>query len=233
MTLRRVLLATFALGLSGVALASNNESVTFNEPQPGGTLNGASQSITAAHEAIVGVKGDLDKTTVVVEGGIKKHADTVGNAVAACWLAGPGAIPVDNAGLRDLLANDTEINEIYDDLQPDQVVFFCMAIVRTLAEKLVHPDRAVRSAPRCTAKPLSFRIEPKGKRTTPKLVTAAKARPKTRYTCSKVKGGIKLRARAKGKPLAGELGPKLDYGMYKSTDGPPSNGKMTMSFRLR
>jgi hypothetical protein len=49
-----------------------------------------------------------------------------------------------------------------------------------------------------------------------------------------VPGGIDLTATdARGRPLRKALGAKLDVGLYKSTDGPPSNGKMSLRYRLR
>jgi hypothetical protein len=226
--MRRLVCLLPLLALSAVALASPDETVTFNEPQPGGTITAASQSINSSKKVIVGVKGDLEKTTVVVEGGTRGKA--VGDAVAACWLAGPGAIPVKNARIKNLLETDDEIQETYQSLGPEEAVSFCMAIVSKLAENLgPPPTRAVASASRCQASPIVLRFGADGP-----SVAKRKAGPRTRYRCRMVPGGIDLTATdARGRPLRKALGAKLDVGLYKSTDGPPSNGKMSLRYRLR
>lgn len=231
----RRLIATASLvavaAFTAVAVASKDETVSFNEPQPGGTITAASQSINDAKKVIVGVQGDLTKTAVVVDGGTKQTAQ--GDAVAACFLAGPGAIPVNNARIRDILQNDSDIQEGFQELDAHQAVLFCMAIVAKVAANLVDPQRAVAAGARCAAKPLVLRIAGSG---AARRVTLAKrkAGPKTRYRCRTVAGGIDLTASdSRGRPLRGALGPKLDVGLYKSTDGPPSDGRMSLRYRLR
>lgn len=211
---------------AAVAFASPDETVSFSEPQPGGTVNAASQPIGGAKKVIVGVQGDLAKTTVAVDGGFRKAA---GEAVAACWLAGPEAIPVKSEKVKEALRSRF-LQVLMEDAGPEDSINICMVIVRAIAEQLARsPDRAVAAAGRCRATPLNFRLGSKG-------VTLArpKAGPKTRYSCANTAGGINLTARdARGRPLRRALGPKLDVGLYKSTDGPPSNEKMSLRYRLR
>lgn len=236
-TVRRLLVlsALLLVSLSAVALASPDESVTTNEPQPGGTIKADSQPIGSVGKVIVGVAGGLGKTTVGVEGGVKISKET-GEAVAACWLAGPGAIPVTSKRIKDILNNDPDIHDAFEAADPKEALVFCMLLVRTVAENLVAKGRrsavgARSAASGCKVKPLNLRFT---RRNGNKVVTLAKTRPTTRYSCAKAKGGISLTARApKGRKLSRELGPKLGVGLYKSTDGPPSSGKLTLRYRLR
>jgi hypothetical protein len=180
---------------------------------------------------LVTVAGGLGKTTVAVEGGKKSISKETGEAVAACWLAGPGAIPVTSARVKDLLDNDPDVQDIFDTADPDEALAFCMFLVRTVAEKLAGPPGGRTAASGCKAKPINLRFT---RRNGKKVVTLAKKRPTTRVTCTKVKGGITLRARrTNGKPLRREVGSKLGVALYKSTDGPPSSGKLTLRYRLR
>lgn len=223
-----------AVGLSAVALASPDETVTFNEPQPGGTITAASQPINDAKKVIVGVKGDLAKTTVVVDGGAHKAA---GDAVAACWLAGPGAIPVNNKRIKDILENDPDIQAAHRNASPQLAIRLCMELVAVVGTHLTQrpqqPPRAVAAGSRCQATPINLRFT---RRDGKKVVTLAKrkAGPKVRYRCRTVAGGIDLTATdTRGRALSGSLGPKLDVGLYKTTDGPPSSGRMSLRYRLR
>jgi hypothetical protein len=229
-----VLSALLLVSLSAVALASPDESVTTNEPQPGGTIKADSQPIGSAGKVIVGVAGRLGKTTVGVEGGVKINKET-GDAVAACWLAGPGAIPVTNKRIKDILNNDPDIRDAFEAADAKEAVVFCMLLVKTVAENLVNGSRsavgAQSAASGCSVKPLNLRFT---RRNGKKVVTLTKTRPTTRYSCAKAKGGISLTARApKGRKLSRELGSKLGVGLYKSTDGLPSSGKLTLRYRLR
>jgi hypothetical protein len=105
------LCAVLAVGITAVSLAATNATVTSNEPQPGGTINASTQPIGSSGKVQVVVKGGLAKTTLVAEGGLERSGSAQGSAVAACWLAGPGAIPVTNARVKSILENDPDIQQ--------------------------------------------------------------------------------------------------------------------------
>jgi hypothetical protein len=227
------LCAVLAVGITAVSLAATNATVTSNEPQPGGTINASTQPIGSSGKVQVVVKGGLAKTTLVAEGGLERSGSAQGSAVAACWLAGPGAIPVTNARVKSILENDPDIQQSYDGASrnPQLTLALCMSLVAAVGENLANERRAVTAATGCSLKPLKLRFRRRNGATVATL--AKKTGLDTRYSCSKVRGGLKLTARGGGKPLSGEVGSTIGLGLYKTTDGPPSSGKLTFKFGLR
>jgi hypothetical protein len=223
-----------AASFTAVALASNDETITASEPQPGGTLSGASQSIGGSKGATVSVTGDLRDTTVVLEGGarVSKQSADRGNAVAACWLAGPQAIKVKNDKVREWLASDDVRDLLREKPGAGDVLIACMSLVKFIANR-IGDEPSGRAAAGCQAAPVNLRFRRRNGRTVLSLATQRQG-PTTRYRCKKVAGGIAMSARDKnGKPLKGALGAKLDFGLYKTTKGPPSAGKLKLRFQLR
>ena len=236
MGIRVACLAVLAGGsiVSAAALASKDETIAFPEPQPGGTVSGASQDIGTSKGMTVTAKGDLRGTTVATEGGVKgKWSETAGNAVAACWLAGPQAVTVNHEKVREWLRSD-DLQDFAreESVDPYKMLNFCVALVTFIGERLSDTPSA-RASAACRATPVNLRFRRRDGRT---VLTQAKRRqgPNTRFSCRTVNGGIALTARdRKGRPLKRSLGSKLDYKLYKTTKGPPSDGKLSLRFQLR
>lgn len=212
------------------ALATPDAMVTAGEPAPGGSVTAASQPIGDSRTVRMDVTGGLGKTTVVAEGGARTNAR--GQAVAACWFAGPESIPIKNARVKRILATDPDIQRVYRNLDARDALLFCMELVAAMGANLALDPRAAASAAGCRATPLAFRLKGrKGSRT----LTLIRPRrgPRTHYTCTTVAGGIALTARARrGATLRRAVGRSVGLGVYKAPDGPPSSGELAFRFRL-
>ena len=232
--------------------AARGRARTVPEPQPGGAVEiaspqplpacpGSSFRAPAAVRATCAVDltvrssgGDLKGTTVVGEDDlVVANVNRPGEAVAACWLAGPDALTYTNKDIASALKNPALIAKI-NRLDPDEALLLCMYLV--LEEGRRHMSRHVSSvsaaAATCPVRRFTLAVHVKNKRLSdPRLVKSPPTATSVRYTCKLSGGTMAVHVSTTGKAgLRGALGTKLDLGVVRSQTAPKRAGKLTFSF---
>jgi hypothetical protein len=216
------------------ATAEQGSTKTVAEPAPGGSVTASSPKPVPAGATKVGVTvassgGDLKGTTIVGKGEL---AQKLGEAVAACWLIGPDAIPTNDAALKSSLSS-VAANRFWSHLKPEQQLRLCIFIVFHLDRSNGFKPRSTQSAAGgCRARRLAFAIRTRnGRIASVRLAKSALTATSVRYSCTAAGGKTRITVdgRTKG-GLRKMLGTKLDLGVVRAKTAPSRGAKLTFTF---
>lgn len=222
--------------LAATAFATRDASIDVAEPAAGGSSTASSQPLGDSSKVAVSVRnsaGDLKASTIVGEGGSARTG--AGDAVAACWLIGPEAIPVKSADVREFLAEE-RVQKRFRNASAKQTMSMCIGLVTALGLFAGGDSKASSSAGGCRVQSVALRVRRRGGRSVVSPAGKRSRRPTVRYRCSGAgRGAVRIAVTGgrAGGALRRQLGPRLDLGVVRHRDAPKRRAKMTIGFGLR
>jgi hypothetical protein len=208
-------------------------------PDPG-EINQISspQTVPAGtHTGTVGVTssdGQAPRGAVVAEGDTQRRARQQGEAVAACWLIGPGVIKFNNAAVARKLKSDAFLQK-WNQLGAHDSLRLCMLIVAIAGDEESNDvPLATTTGSSCKARPLTFTIKKRGKKTTSiRLSTKKPSKGNLRYTCTGSGGQLTIKAKRDAKGgLRKAIGKHLDMGAYRTPNAPETDQRLAFRFKF-
>ena len=238
----------------GTAPAKTGKTKTLTEPGPGGSVTTSSpqplpddcpRSVSARSSVqircsvdftVSSSSGDLKGTTIVGEGEVtvSPKSQKVGEAIAACWLLGPDAVEISNAGVKAFV-NSALFKEAFSTVGPRYALVVCenLAILGFFGKEPVKSRiRSVAAAGGCHAQRFRFAFrEANGRIASVGLTKSRPTATSVRYSCTASGGTVKVTVdgRVKG-GLRKALGTKLDLGVVRSKKAPKRASKLSFKF---
>jgi hypothetical protein len=203
------------------------ESVVVSSPQnvPEGARTGTLEVTSST--------GQLPGAAVVAEGDAERRRRVTGEAVAACWLIGPGVIKISNASLAAKIKSKTFLDK-WNQLDAEGAFRICLQIVARANLEESQTPPVVTSAATCRTRPLTFTLKRRrGKVVSIKLSTKKPSKSHVRYTCTTSSGKLTIKAKRDAKGgLRKKTGKHLDVAAYRSPNTAPSDSKLAYRFKF-
>jgi hypothetical protein len=204
------------------------ETTLVSSPQnvPEGTRTGTLE--------VTSSDGQTPRGAIAVESDTQRRARVTGEAVAACWLLGPGVVKISNASLAKKI-NSQRFLDKWNQLDAQGAFRICMLIVALAdADDSDGVPVAQTTASSCKARPLTFTLKRRrGKTTSIKLSTKKPSKSHVRYTCTASSGKLTITAKREAKGgLRKAIGKHLDAAAYRSPNAPPTDAKLAYRFKF-
>lgn len=245
----------YRIEIYGAGRVPDPGTVTVSEPAPGQSVSVVSPDQLPRNGGTVKVgvtnsSGDLNDTTVVGEGEVKKIPRQIGEAIAACWFIGPDAFEI--TGKADNLVVHTDVGvlplkklirgsqELFKNADATFALDICLSLGRRIAQSYEESSTtqerlaAETAGSGCRVKRVALNVSSRNGRVTRVRLSETQGRPASapRYSCTSTAAGELDMTVTHGRntSLRDSLGKKLNLGAVRQANAVTRDATLTFGF---